>query len=631
MNYRSEIDGLRALAVLPVILFHAGSPLFPGGFVGVDVFFVISGYLISLILLSDLSSGTFSLWRFYERRIRRILPALFVVMATCVPFAWFLMVPYEFDVFARMLLGVALFISNVFAWQETGYFAPDAENNPLLHTWSLAVEEQFYVLFPLILLAIWRYARRFLWAAFVGAAALSLATAEWGLTDHAAAVFFLSPTRAWELLVGCTAALWVHKRGAFKSDVLAAIGLVLVLGSVFLLSGESRFPGVSALPAVAGTALVLVCATSGTRTAALLSLGPLTAIGLISYSAYLWHQPVFSFARLAERQEPEPIVMVALGTLTLVLAALTWRYVEQPFRNRQLVLPRRRSLFGAAAAVAAAFVVSGLTLSNETSFHERLSAEQRRVFAYYTYWETETFQRTFHAPACFEPDKDFVDYIDPDRCLALSDDKPNIALIGDSHAAHLFHGLAETFPEVNFVQLSAPSCRPVAPFGKDSYCRGLYDYVFETWLPVHKGQVDAILLSARWREPDLVGLEETFDAWTAVGVPIYVSGPTFEVTPELPVLLVRAESDTDAEALLNANLKARPFEVSDILAERLQHWEIPYFPLAQAICPDRTCPPYSGDRIPTTWDYGHLTWAGSIRAAQLMRDGEFFKPLLSAD
>ena len=235
MKYRPEIDGLRALAVIPVILFHAGFELFSGGFVGVDVFFVISGYLITTILIDDIENKRFSIVNFYEKRARRILPAMFFVMLVCIPFAWMLMMPSQMTDFSQSLVAVSLFSSNILFWLESDYFAAATEQKPLLHTWSLAVEEQYYVLFPIFLILAWRYGKNRAFGMIVVMAAISLLLSEWGWRNKTSANFYLAPTRAWELLAGSITAFIVQKRGVQKNNFLALLGLSAIIFSIFAL------------------------------------------------------------------------------------------------------------------------------------------------------------------------------------------------------------------------------------------------------------------------------------------------------------------------------------------------------------------------------------------------------------
>ena len=346
MKYRPEIDGLRAIAVAAVILFHAGFPLFSGGFVGVDVFFVISGFLITTIIVGDLHTGRFSLLNFYERRARRILPALFVVMAACVPFAYSLLSLDDLKDFAQSLAAISLFASNILFWAESGYFDTQAELKPLLHTWSLAIEEQFYVIFPLLLWVAWRLGMRWLTAVIAIMAAVSLFLSVGDVMRFPSAAFYLLPSRAWELLAGALTAFIAHRqrgslavplRHPLASEALGIAGLAMILYSIFRYDQQTPFPGLNAVPPILGTAVLLLFATHNTRIGRMLACGPLVGLGLISYSAYLWHQPLFAFTKHALLADLPQALAVVLCATTVVLAYLTWRYVEQPFRDRCLI------------------------------------------------------------------------------------------------------------------------------------------------------------------------------------------------------------------------------------------------------------------------------------------------------
>ncbi len=374
MQYRKEIDGLRAVAVLPVILFHAGFSIFRGGFVGVDVFFVISGYLITSILINDIQQGQFSIARFYERRARRILPALFLVLFVCLPFAWMWMAPMALQDFAQSLIAVVFFASNILFWSEEGYFAPAAELKPLLHTWSLAVEEQYYLLFPLFLFVMWRFGRNRTFWSIVVIATLSLVLSEWGWRHKPSANFYLAPTRAWELLVGSLAAFYSVDRPQRSNNFLSAFGLALILFSIFVYDTGTPFPSIYALVPVGGAALIILFAGHQTWTARLLSAPPFLWVGVISYSAYLWHQPLFAFARLHSATEPPKVEMLGLAVASLLLAWASWRWVETPFRRRKYpFLSRRKGIFAASGVVGAIFVVVGAFGWLSNGFPSRMS------------------------------------------------------------------------------------------------------------------------------------------------------------------------------------------------------------------------------------------------------------------
>jgi peptidoglycan/LPS O-acetylase OafA/YrhL len=279
VKYRREIDGLRAVAVLPVILFHAGFSAFSGGFIGVDVFFVISGYLITTIILAEKEKGTFSLATFYERRARRILPALFFVMLCCFPFAWLWLLPSHLEDFSKSLIAVSAFSSNILFWQESGYFATAAELKPLLHTWSLAVEEQYYVLFPLFLMLMWKLRKRWILGSLVVIAMASLALAQWGAYSQPSATFFLLPTRAWELAIGALIAFYFLYRknhvdfitaNKTISETLGILGIVLICYSIIVFDKSTPFPSFYALIPTIGTGLIIVFTTPQTLVGRLL-------------------------------------------------------------------------------------------------------------------------------------------------------------------------------------------------------------------------------------------------------------------------------------------------------------------------------------------------------------------------
>ena len=378
MQYRAEIDGLRALAVVPVVLFHAGITGFSGGFVGVDIFFVISGYLITSIILSEQQKDCFTLASFYERRARRILPALMFVVLMSVIAAWYLLLPTELVDYGKSLISVGVFASNILFWQESDYFAATSEFIPLLHTWSLAVEEQFYLVFPLFMMATIAWLKRSRVVVLAVLAVVSLLYCEWAWRHTPEANFFLAPSRAWELLAGVFCAFYLQStRGVSGGvsdglkQVASLVGLCMTLFSIFFFTKAIPFPSFYALVPVVGTVLIILFAEGNTWVGRLLSLPVFVGIGLVSYSAYLWHQPLFVFARISSYEELGPLMLIGLSVLAFVLAYISWRWVEKPFRNRHWLTQKQVLWMALLCSVVLIALGAGLVMGD--GFNERFA------------------------------------------------------------------------------------------------------------------------------------------------------------------------------------------------------------------------------------------------------------------
>ena len=344
VSYRPDIDGLRAVAVMAVLLHHLAPGRVTGGYIGVDIFFVISGYLITRIISREIMGGRFTFARFYERRIRRLFPALFTVLAFVLVAGWFILLPSDYLATSRAAAGTVLFSANFVFWRDLGggYFADDAKLNPLLHMWSLGVEEQFYLLFPAFLLVIHRYARRWMIPVLVGSLALSLALSLWMTPIKAVASYFLLPTRAWELLAGSLLAVVSipQPRTQLWRELLAGASLVCIAAPVMLYSARTPFPGYAALLPVAGT-VVLIWLGGGRSTIVgrVLQFRPAVYIGLISYSLYLWHWPLIVFARHLNGLDPIRPYIPILLLVSLVVAAISHAVIERPFRRVGIASP----------------------------------------------------------------------------------------------------------------------------------------------------------------------------------------------------------------------------------------------------------------------------------------------------
>ncbi|MXO49355.1 acyltransferase family protein [Erythrobacter vulgaris] len=436
IGYRRDIDGLRALAVVPVVLNHAGIPGFPGGFIGVDIFFVISGYLITGILAREIERDTFSIVHFYERRARRILPALGAVIAACFLAGWFFLLPDEMTTLGKNAIAAIAFVSNVaFWWTANDYFAESVALQPLLHTWSLSVEEQFYLFFPILLWFLAKFSRSVLLVSIAVLCALSFAASIWA-TEHApTANFYLIFFRIWELGFGSLLALGSANlpHGRAAREIGSALGIALIVGSIVTLDEFSDFPGLSALPACLGSTL-LIWAGSTEKAGQpffnrLLALKPLVGIGLISYSLYLWHWPVLVAARIFEQSVTIPLDVALLCiSLSVLLAWLSWRFVEQPFRggpdrpqlSRKQIFGWSAASMGALSAVGAAMIVTGgipARLGNEAGARYAANVARAPI-------EVDCINRS--------PDED--------PCI-LGGGSPDYVLWGDSHAGSLIPAL----------------------------------------------------------------------------------------------------------------------------------------------------------------------------------------------
>lgn len=492
MKYRAEIDGLRAVAVVPVILFHVGLKPFSGGFVGVDVFFVLSGYLITSIIVHELEEGRFSLLGFYERRARRILPALLLVAVICIPIAWHVLLPADMQDFSQSLVAVALFSSNFLFWSESGYFGGAAELKPLLHTWSLAVEEQFYILFPLLLMAAWRFGRQtaIIWI-LVLVFAVSLGAAEWGAYNRPSATFYLLHSRAWELMIGAFAAFYLHKRhintSIIVNNLLAGAGLAAILTAIFAFDHATPFPSLYALLPTLGTVLIILFALPGTWVHALLTRRIFVGIGLLSYSAYLWHQPLIAFYRHAVSLHIEiPAVLGILATVS-VLSYLSWRYVERPFRQRARF--DRITIFRMAQASLILLAVFGLFGHRQNGFSFRypeMAALEKSVYG----WEDKN--------ACY-----FTGAADPQAVGHCYDQAAKkVYLIGDSHAHAISSQLRQELAAQGYglIAWTENGCLPIPgtsrrPFSAHESCRTYKDRVFD-FIADHPAP---LIIAARWR------------------------------------------------------------------------------------------------------------------------------------
>lgn len=469
-KYRPEIDGLRAVAILPVVLYHASIPGFSGGYVGVDVFFVISGYLISSIIFEELRGNSFSFAGFYKRRMKRIFPALFVMLAVSFAAAVLLLPPSGLKEFSQSVIAATFFYSNHYFLDQSGYFATAAELTPLLHTWSLAVEEQFYVLFPAFLLMAHRFSPGHQLAAMGLLAILSFGLAQYLVFADPSAAFYLLPTRLWELVLGAMAARlhladpFLGRRFAMQRPVLAIVGAAMILYAVLAFDKDTPFPGAAALLPSGGAALIILYAGTADPLGRILALRGPVMIGLISYSLYLWHYPMLAFARRFPAGE-SPLFLAAVAAAAVLVAYLSYRFVETPVR-RNAALTAGQVYAGSVAAMALLAVLgfSATASDGYRAFYidHRLDAATRSNFERYSPMATrgERMEAAGDDGACVfraeTVDDAFVSRFD--ACAARYGKAA--VLIGDSHAINVYNALSAAGAGPFFVSIAQGGCRP---------------------------------------------------------------------------------------------------------------------------------------------------------------------------
>ncbi|MEM9759461.1 MAG: acyltransferase family protein [Pseudomonadota bacterium] len=611
MNYRPEIDGLRAIAVVPVIAFHAGFSGFAGGFVGVDVFFVISGYLITSLLLEDLERGRFSVADFYERRARRILPALFLVMALSIPFARIMLPSAQGTEFALIIVAVALFSSNFLFWRQSGYFDVAAEERPLLHTWSLAVEEQYYVLFPLFLWLAWRHGRWQLWALISAMAAVSFGLAEWGWRHYPTANFYLAPARFWELLAGSMAALLLMSGERTPSNVLSLLGFAFVLLSIVAFDETTPFPSAYTLLPVGGVVLLVLFAGPGTWVGKTLSSAPFVGIGRISYSAYLWHQPLFAFYRVGFPAAQDWRVYLALCVASMFLGYLSWRFVEAPFRDRSRF--SRRQVLVLSLLGTLCFVVLG-AVWNKVDFRT-----QSDLLLSDEVIETQRAERfSVRRRLCRQRGG-------RSQCDLPVAGKTNVLIVGDSHGIDalniLYFALQERAESVHLVLSAQMGCPPLrdirAAVGRLhpnlEQCEALNRDRFNAAFLAAFDVVVVNTLFDWFREADLVAYLEFLEADFAGPVIVFGSTPRF-IRP-FPELVQRDPYSYDSVDVLAYD----PRYTEATLRALGDKPRFSYLSKARVFCRLRcNWMTSNGDLI--TYDRHHLSVAASRQVAEFYRE-----------
>lgn len=619
--YVPHIDGLRALAILPVVAFHADSTVLTGGFTGVDIFFVISGYLLTRIILAEQAQGTFTILSFYKRRFLRILPAYGAVIIAVLMVGYVLLLPSELEELGRTIAAASLFVSNIYFWRTTNYFNQDQSAQPLLHTWTLSVEEQFYIVLPIMLMIAGVWFRRFvphiIAALIVGSFVICL----WAMTKSETAAFYLLPFRAWEFAAGAFIASvsWQDRLPAKLREALAAIGLALAVAGFLVLTHDSPFPGTNALLPVVGATLLIACA-GGTMTGQLLALPPALWIGRISYSLYLWHWPVIVYYKLRYGAVLDMTDTAIVVAISVALSVISYEFIEKPFRAPAMRRgPAPRIVLTSLSTLVLAAAV-GFGVSRQADNLRAMPADVARFDGYRDYQSTPEGLKVTSAGGCmlYDGKPGGFSGFDRDLCLPSQTDQPNVLVMGDSHAAHLMLALTEKFPQANVQRAAAAHCVPVIGtpnFSHDHYCAQLMRYLFDEFIPEQKP--DAVILSARWHDNDIAPLQATVAALRKSVKSVVILGPTVEYATPLPLILGRAAWVGAGDA--NGHRRQGPCDLDTRMRDISWPQGVTYISMIDIICPPSGCRTTTADGAPYNFDYGHYTLPASREVAEALK------------
>lgn len=649
--YRKDIDGLRAIAILSVVAYHAGLPGVQGGFVGVDVFFVLSGYLITSLLLAEArKDGTISSRSFYARRIRRLFPALFVVVCVTSILGFFILLPVfdEQQDLARSGIATALYVSNFYFWlRSPGYFDQSSDLKPLLHTWSLSVEEQFYMIWPLIVLTTVGVARRQQWdlgrALLVATVTILVASLAWSIAQtqtNQTAAFYLLPSRAWELATGATLALWlpgVVRRSALAGGACSLIGVSAVILAVVVFTPDMRFPGYLAVLPVIGTALVVIGGHLATDNPVqrVLTMRPMVFIGLLSYSWYLWHWPLLALSRAHALQEVNLVRDLSIVALSLLFAYLSYRLVENPIRfGRPGPFNRTETTLAAGVVISLVMCVPAGVLGAWAKFVGSKQPEFQPLFA-------ARNDRPSLRSKCHQSPP-FVRLAYAENCITGEGGRPpSLVLWGDSHADHLSPLMQEFTAQTANTRVlvrSFTGCPPLAKFEtgdsrQDEACRLFNEAVASEITELSQVGLRGVVLSGRWLDvfgaPRLQAisgqpagehlslssptnvdhLTAMIDRLTALGLRVIIVAPMPEPRFDVPRCLARR---TLGECSVERRLAdAQRGDVVRSLSQLKSRWPgVQVLDLVDSLCNEDKCPAVKGGRI-LFLDDDHLTASAS--------------------
>jgi peptidoglycan/LPS O-acetylase OafA/YrhL len=608
-GFRRDISGLRAVAVLPILFSHIGVRGFGGGYIGVDVFFVISGYLITGILVRDMAAKRYSLGEFYRRRILRIFPALFAMLLVVTVVSAIIMLPGELIRYARSLGATALFGSNMMFYTESGYFDSASHVKPLLHTWSLAIEEQFYLIWPLLLAVVGVQNRKALLWTFIGIIAASLISAEVLTRVDLSAAFYLLPTRAWELALGGLVAITPYRPSNRILREFLAVSAIAMIGYCTLrYSSLTIFPGISAALPCVGAAL-LISTGPDTAVGRILSISPAVFIGEISYSLYLWHWPTIIFAQILLVPQTS-LVMAGEIAVSFLLAVLSWRFVEKPFRDHGWRWSSR-SILTVGLAVSIATIGTAAALLAAGGLPARFTPQQQALASF----NDQDFEAQYRRGSCFVTGR--LDTLAPDCMTPRAGQRPQLLLVGDSMAADLWPGFARHISSLDVLQATIVGCPPglYPPSWSTFKCQSFFRETLTNWQPPKIPS--AVLLSGLWHSSDMAVLKNALIALRRRGIKVIVAGPMPNYVAALPRILIAADQRRDPDLIIRSQ-DSDMFALDKDMHEMVTRNGATYVSPVELLCHGRQCRTLAAPGVPLQFDKSHLTPAGSALVVGLM-------------
>jgi len=618
-HYRWDIQGLRAIAVLAVVLFHINPTWLPGGYIGVDIFFVISGYLIMGFIWRDLKQERFSLLNFYTKRVYRLFPALFVTVLLSSIAAYFILLPNEGEIYLKSMISTLFYVSNFYFYTEANYFNDAMEYYPLLHTWSLSVEEQFYMLFPLILMFIYRKKMKHVLTILLLLGLVSLMLSQWFVNEDASFAFFSSPTRFFQFIIGGLIAIYLqgHKVAKRGSDIGVIVGLGIIFYTLYFYSEKTLFPGVNALLPSLGAGLVMYFGINAGYTKLFLENKLINLIGNASYSIYLWHWPLLVFYKLKFSPSLSTKEQLALLLISIFLGILSWYFIENKFRKTNM---RNVSLRPIVKVIGLSSLISLVTVLIFIYHPYKKLRYKDKANAYLKHNTSD-----FRAGTCFLTSKyNDVKFYDKQKCVAYKEGKKNYLLFGDSHAAHFYSAFATLIKDdETLTQVTTSGCNPLLPYRGAKRCIGLNKWAYEEL--IREKHFDVIVLSALWFSIHKKDFQYSLTQLAKYTDTLVVFGPSMSYKQPLPRLLLNLQKGEDSTQIYKS---AGLYEKLALMDKALKSYvstmdNVKYISVLDTLCDKKGCKTITPDGTPINFDDSHLTHEGALYILKQVEDKVF--------